>query len=119
MLLRGKVSFGLRLGHCMQRSGTGGPGRTALGKGQGQKLEQVQRKQEGKDWRQEVKTTHFQIVYKWGAKLKEEVRSRVVCFVLFLLGEVTAYLFADGNDPVEREKMVMWEKEGIFLKFCI
>lgn len=34
----------------------------------------------------------------------EEIRSRVVCFVLFLMGEVTAYLSADENDPVEREK---------------
>lgn len=37
----------------------------------------------------------------------EEIRSRVVCFVLFLMGEVTAYLSADENDPVEREKKVM------------
>lgn len=25
-------------------------------------------------------------------------------FVLFLMGEVTTYLYADGKDPVEREK---------------
>ena len=37
----------------------------------------------------------------------EEIRSRVVCFVLFLRGEVAVYLYAIGKDPVERGEMVM------------
>lgn len=37
---------------------------------------------------------------------KAEGRNKVKggLFVLFLMGEVTAYLCADGNDPVEKEK---------------
>lgn len=35
---------------------------------------------------------------------------------MFLMGEVTAYLYANGNDPVERG-MVILEREGVFLKF--
>lgn len=34
-------------------------------------------------------------------------------FVLFLMGEVTAYLYADGNDPVEKENSDVGEEGNI------
>lgn len=34
-----------------------------------------------------------------------------VCFLFFKMGQITAFLYADGSDPIKKEKILIHERE--------